>query len=67
MNKNHMIPSEALYGLLRQRRFSCSLASLKAAGAASLHLGEVVAATGNPEGPAVGAPGYLWHPCTASN
>ena len=45
--------------------FSCSIASLKAA--AGLHLGEVVAATGNPEGPAVGAPGYLWHPCTASN
>jgi hypothetical protein len=54
-------------GLLRHRCFSCSLGSLRAAGAAGLHLGEVVAATGSPEGPVAGAPGYLWHPCTASN
>lgn len=67
MNKNHMIPSEALCGLLRHRRFSCSFASLRAAGAAGLHLGELGAAAGDPEGPAAGAPGYPWHPCTASN
>ena len=60
-----MIPTEALCGLLRPGAFP--VASVSATGAAGLHLGEVVAATGNPEGPAVGAPGYLWDPRTANN